>query len=312
MIPRDPALAGELREKLIAFDRDQIALPGIRLRGNLDCLLAQIVDSVRRVRYVEVIRDKHLSEIYADQNSRFFDPLKAASWRRQQGEIEEAFWLVFLLTHFGKNKFTGWQLMQGVYRGGDPERPWNWAHITQNFDAFRHWLQQNKDGLKTLGHFGNHRKYQSLDAYSPTGTGTAMGAYMEWVESAGGHVALMQRFIGENDGDPKRAFHALYKSMEQVVSFGRMGKFDYLTMVGKLGLAGIEPDSTYMTGATGARSGANLLFVGTNRSNLPLDQLEANLNGLESDLRLFFGMQVLEDALCNWHKSPGQYQYFGG
>lgn len=124
MIPRDPALAREIREKLVAFDRDQIVLPGIRQRAHLDCLLAQVVDSVRRVKYVEVIRDKQLSIGITDPNNLIFDPLRAAAWHRQQGHLEEAFWLVFLLTHFGKNKRTGWRLAQEVYKGGNPQAPW--------------------------------------------------------------------------------------------------------------------------------------------------------------------------------------------
>jgi len=50
--------------------------------------------------------------------------------------------------------------------------------------------------------------------------------------------------------------------MNDVERFGRTAKFDYLTMVGKLGLAAIEPGSTYMQGATGPLKGARLLFGG--------------------------------------------------
>ena len=57
-----------------------------------------------------------------------------------------------------------------------------------------------------------------------------------------------------------QVFDYLYRSMDAVASFGRMAKFDYLTMVAKLGLAPIEPGSTYMPGATGPLSGARLLF----------------------------------------------------
>jgi hypothetical protein len=64
--------------------------------------------------------------------------------------------------------------------------------------------------------------------------------------------------------------------MRAVASFGRTARFDYLTMVGKLGLAGIEPGSTYMQGATGPFTGACLLFTGRRIAGLSrrvLDQL---------------------------------------
>jgi Alpha-glutamyl/putrescinyl thymine pyrophosphorylase clade 3 len=100
--------------------------------------------------------------------------------------------------------------------------------------------------------------------------------------------------------------------MDDVVSFGRTAKFDYLTMVGKLQLAPIEPGSTYMQGATGPYQGALLLFCGNARAELSQSELEALLVQLECHLDLYFGMQVLEDALCNWHKSPGKFKPFRG
>jgi hypothetical protein len=100
--------------------------------------------------------------------------------------------------------------------------------------------------------------------------------------------------------------------MNAVIRFGRTAKFDYLTMVGKLQLAAIEPGSTYMGGATGPLRGAKLLFGGNISANISKKTLEEWLIELESHLGLFFGMQILEDALCNWQKSPDRYVYFGG
>ena len=39
--------------------------------------------------------------------------------------------------------------------------------------------------------------------------------------------------------------------MDTVQRFGRLGKFDFLTMLGKLGIAPIEPGITFLKGATG-------------------------------------------------------------
>ncbi|MDB5281903.1 MAG: hypothetical protein JWO06_978, partial [Bacteroidota bacterium] len=114
------------------------------------------------------------------------------------------------------------------------------------------------------------------------------------------------------DSSPAAIFDALYNKMSAVISFGRMGKFDYLAMIGKLSLAPIEPGSAYMLGATGPVPGGRLLFCGDENAHLTIPDLEALLINLNAHLNLFFGMQVLEDALCNWQKSPGDYKYFGG
>lgn len=77
-------------------------------------------------------------------------------------------------------------------------------------------------------------------------------------------------------------------------------------MVGKLGLARIEPPSTYMHGSTGPVKGARLLF-GNHENAVTLEQW---LVELEAELKV--GMQVLEDALCNWQKSPEKFKAFRG
>jgi len=171
-------------------------------------------------------------------------------------------------------------------------------------------LEENAENIKrpdVAGGFGNHRKYESLSGSSLAGTGTIVASYVDWVMELGSHRALIDHALKEANGDPKVAFDLLYKSMSKnVYRFGRLAKFDYLTMLGKLGLAPIEAASTYLTGATGPLSGARLLF-GKKLSPKALDQMLIHL-----DLELNVGMQVLEDSLCNWQKSPNQYRYFGG
>jgi hypothetical protein len=49
---------------------------------------------------------------------------------------------------------------------------------------------------------------------------------------------LVQTALHQNSSDPRKAFDFLFHSMDSVVAFGRTAKFDYLTMLGKLGLAG--------------------------------------------------------------------------
>jgi len=105
-------------------------------------------------------------------------------------------------------------------------------------------------------------------------------------------------------------FDHLYRSMEAVASFGRTARFDYLTMIGKLKLAPIEPGSTYMQGATGPLTGARLLFTGSETGSLSRASADTYVIELEGRLRV--GMQVMEDSLCNWQKSPDAFKPFRG
>ena len=73
--------------------------------------------------------------------------------------------------------------------------------------------------------------------------GAAVETYVAWVSPPRTHQELMDQAFQHADCDRRRAFDDLYKSMDVVASFGRMARFDYLTMVGKLGLAQIEPGS---------------------------------------------------------------------
>lgn len=97
--------------------------------------------------------------------------------------------------------------------------------------------------------------------------------------------------------------------MTEVHRFGRTGRFDYLTMLGKLGFANIIPDSPYVSEATGPMLGAKLLF-----GKPATKERKATIDTWLIDLANYagIGMQELEDALCNWQKSPHLFKPFRG
>jgi hypothetical protein len=230
----------------------------------------------------------------------FFDPIRAASYHASLGNHDEACWLVFLFVHFGKNLKTGWNLLGEVYGRLGQDGSWDWSSVSMNPAAFEHWIAAHTQILRSVGGFGNHRKYESI-----TTTGRTVASYVAWVGQAG-HQA---RFAVALD-EARSAFDVLYRSMKVVQRFGRLAKFDYLTMIGKLALAPIEPESTYLDGATGPVAGARLLLGGETVSDWPTSRLDERLVDLDSHLKV--GMQALEDALCNWQKSPDHFISFRG
>lgn len=317
MRPGDRALAKLIDDSLREFDLKKRPLVGVKDAAYRASLVEQIVESERRIRFITRLRGlKDINQQVADAGSELFDPFKAALLMHRNGMTDEAYWLVFLSVHFGKPKLTGWRIVRDVYGQLGTGVNWDWERTSKDVQSFLIWLAANlhtlkgADGVKRR--FGNHRKYQSLHPYSPSGTGAAFGSYIDWVGPTRTHQVLFQKAANAAGGDPKKMFSELYESMSAVISFGRTAKFDYLTMIGKLGLLPIEPGATYMQGATGPLSGARLLFAGNKNANLDHNTLELWLIELEAELHLYFGMQILEDALCNWQKSPGVFRPFRG
>jgi hypothetical protein len=311
--PKDQAEARRLITALQLFARQSRALPGIRVARRRMAFIEQLIESIHRVKYIALIRQRDVSSRRADPGDDLFEPIKASVFKIRQGDHDEACWLTLLSVHFGKNRRSGWQLARDVYGALGRGQLWDWQHTSSNSAGFRRWLAANQARLRQDGvarAFGNHRKYQSLDANSANGTGAAICSYVAWVLSYGTHAKLFQAAAAAAGHDRRRTFGALYRSMSSVASFGRTARFDYLTMIGKLGLASIEPGSTYMSGATGPLAGARLLFKGNAANPVAPSQLDAWLVDLEAALGV--GMQVLEDSLCNWQKNPDCFVPFRG
>ncbi len=232
MRPRDRELARQLDAALLSHARKQRPLPGIREPAAREALLEQLLESIHRVRYVSIIRTRKLSERSADPNDELFDPLKAALLHQSQGHIDEAFWLVFLFVHFGKHAKAGWRYAREVYGRLGAGNRWDWASTSADPAGLREWLDKHQGELKRAGSphgFGNHRKYESLAAYSNNGTGAVVESYVRWVGPPRTHQELIEDAGRKTGGDPRQAFDYLYQSMRAVRRFGRTARFDYLT-----------------------------------------------------------------------------------
>lgn len=306
MKERDRIRAERLDVGLTTFAARVHDLPGIADPVPRGVLLQQLIDSLHRVEYPRRLLARRMSQRRTDpEDSEYFDPVRAAVHYRAISEHDEACWLVFLFVAYGKSAKHAWRLIRDVYdRLGKGER-WDWRTVASDPTAFEAWIAAHAADLspRGMGGFGNHRKFESVAA-----TGRTAITYVGWVGPQG-HRAKFDGVAAANDYDRRRTFDALYRSMNEVWRFGRLARFDYLTMLGKLDLAPIEPGSTYMTGATGPVSGARLLLGDAAAGWEPsrLDQLLIELGA-----HLALDMQVLEDALCNWQKSPASFKRFRG
>lgn len=306
-----PKAINHINNKIKSYERKIEKLPGIISHDSRTCLIMQLIDSIRRVEFVLRIpqSNRPFSDGVLHPHKAAFDPLKAAVSLKRNGNNDEAFWIIFLATHFGKNKNSEWGLLRAVYGNVGQNPIWSWQKVCADPNAFIQWIDSNTAILKTHGSFGNHRKYESL---KPSITGAAIKSYIDWINSFGNHAQMIEEIKKMQKNNPQNMFSYLYDSMGNVKRFGRLGKFDFLTMIGKTGLAPIVPNSAYMKEATGPLNGAQLLFYDAIKKKPNVEELDKKLSVLGEFLGQSFCMQILEDALCNWQKSPDKYQYFKG
>lgn len=301
--PTREARRCELEDALVAHSQKN-ALPGIAAAECRQALALQFISSLRRQDYTRLLLARPVDPKRADPHSAIFDPERAVVHHIRAGNEDEAAWLVFLMTHFGNAGSQGWRRLVDVY-GMLGEGVWDWRTIVANSGEFAAWLDANHDRIG--GRFGNHRKYESLSAPGPNGTGAVVASYVAWI--GGSHREHFANAVREAGNDPANIFDAIYRSMT-VRRFGRLAKFDFLALIGRYGIAPVEPGSAYLVGATGPTRGARLLFDGVVDGRTSSADLQRRLNNLDADLHV--GMQAMEDALCNWQKSPRKFVNFTG
>ena len=280
-------------------------LPGLADPRAVDTLAMQFIASLRREDYYRVVQRKPISANRADPNHSSFDAERAVAFHVQRGNLDEAAWLAFLMTHFARPAETGWLRLRDVY-GRLGTGIWDWNIVSADPGAFSAWLATHWRDIR--GKFENHRKYESLRPDSTRNTSLVVGSYVRWI-GAEGHQRFFADVIRRAGNDPHTIFDTLYREIP-IVSFGRLAKFDYLALIGRYGIAPISAGSAYLDGATGPAKGARLLFDGRRDGPTTNNVLQDLLDGLDAHLGV--GMQVMEDALCNWQKKPLEFQHFRG
>lgn len=280
-------------------------LPGISDPVALETLATQIVASLRREDYYVLVQKKGIVSEKADPNSGQFDAERAVAFHMQQGNIEEAAWLIFLMTHFARPASSGWLRLRDVY-GMLGHGIWDWNTVSANPTSMIDWLKQNWTQIR--GKFGSHRKYESLRPNSQRNFERVLTSYLSWIGSAGQEQFFSQA-VRSTGNDPAKIFDTLYNGMS-VTTFGRLAKFDYLSLIGRYGVAPIRAGSAYLPGATGPGRGTRLLFTASTTASVSDKALQSWLDDLDEDLKV--GMAVLEDSLCNWQKSATSFVHFKG
>lgn len=285
----------------------EIPLPGLFDEEAYTCFLYQLADSIRRISYVTTLSQKNTHLSNAHLKSIYFNPIKEAIALRNSNELDEAIWLIFIAICTGKHKDNGWELCRQIYTGLTTSVYWSWQNASREPISLANWIDANAARLKRISPFGNHRKFETFNPSNPNRISRTFESYISWALSYQNHAGMIRELCVSSRGDN---FESVYHSLSSVRRFGRLARFDFLTMLGKLDLAPLEPSHAYIQGSSGPAEGVRQLLGVQTSVAVP----EANriLELLGMFLPYSFIMQVLEDALCNWQKDPTEYKYFPG
>ena len=261
-----------------------------------EILALQLIDSVEHENQIKALADTKISSACCDPNSDSFDPIKAIVFLKDS-DYDEACWLSFLLIYTDDSADNDWPFMRLLYKGVGLDIPrLTWKAVTEHSDLVTQ-LDTVASALarqQPKPKFGHHRAYESLAQLPAVFT-----SYIGFINEQGGHKALFQP--NKSNVDKQSYFETLYSLIRQnIYRFGRLSTFEYLCLLGKMGLADVEPDSCYIAEASGPKRGAKLLFGMLNN-----EQLDAHAVGLADYMDV--GYQEMEAAICHWQKSPNRY-----
>ena len=275
-------------------------MPGLRRHTSREKFIGALMDSDKKLRALRL----RIFSGQTDPGTKDFHPLRAIVENFNKGEHDEATWLAFLCIHFGWTRQGGKsaETVRLFYRKFGKGK-WDWKTVVRSPADVREWmLTLSKAELKQLK-FGNHRKYETNNPSSAIGTPAVITSFVEWVRQNGDSSAW-QAFVSAKKigATPEAAFDFLYESLGQVKRFGRTAKFDFLCLLGNLGILDVVPAHCYLHDSTGPRAGALLLVIGGKEGSLT-PQIEGIVRKLRNSLGV--PVEALEDALCIWQKGKG-------
>ena len=271
-----------------------INLPSI----SYEILALQLIESKEREAEIKKLLDSEIDPEVINPQSDKFDPIQAIIYLKHS-HYEEACWLSFLLIYTNDSEHTDWDFMRKLYSGAGlnvaGSLTWQLLNdqpnmLNQRLETMTLSLAQSQPKPK----FGHHRAYESLN-HLPI----VFSSYIDFINEKGGHRALFKP--KDKAIDKIDYFKVLYSLIRQnIYRFGRLSTYEHLCLLGKLGLAEVEPDSCYIAEASGPKRGAKLLFGMLNN-----EQLDEHAVDLADYLQV--GYQQLEAAICHWQKSPERF-----
>jgi hypothetical protein len=283
-------------EARIALFEASHNLQGLQTIESQTRLAEKLFDSEKKLRALSMRKFSGSTDPFRKD----FHPLKAILQHFDAGNRDESIWLAFLFTHFGWDARSlrirdTVRLFYGKFSKGR----WDWETVCHRPGAVEEWMHLNPKKIRSLK-FGNHRKYETNNPDSRNGTPAVIRSFVEWVKVAGrGSPYEALRAVAKGK-TPEIAFDNIYQQMS-VIRFGRTGRFDFLCLLGNLGILRISPPHCYLAEGTGPRTGAIQMVTGKRNGRLTVE-VEHTIQRFRKHLSV--PVEAMEDALCNWQKRP--------
>lgn len=271
----------------VNFDNDVISV-----------LSHQTIDSIRRISIYEAYaikarRAEQLNLPFIDTSNPF------TLSQRSSLEVDSKVWYIYLATYFGKSNKSKWKLFnKAVFR--KDRTLIRLKEIQTNREKYYSYLK-DIDFFEGAN-FSNHRKYTKKALEGHNGLINSIDYFLDNLDHYS-HSKLVE-------------FDLIFRNAMRIPNFGRMAAFDFTSSLCKCNLNVKDPISMYHHSSTGPlRALKDILILADCKDVSKSAQVEFGNNLLDWFIRHFNTQvvaQVLEDAICNWQKSPKKYQrYFG-
>lgn len=287
--------SNELQTRIAEFQALH-KLPGLATRESQARLAEKLFNSEKKLRALSMRKFAGST----DPSRKDFHPLKAIVELFEGGNRDEAIFLGFLVTHFGWDARSV-RLRDSVrlFYGKFGKGRWDWKTLRQDPGAVEDWMRANPGKVKRM-RFGNHRKYETNNPDSRVGTPAVIQSFSNWVNQTARGSPYQALRAAAKGKTPELAFDNAYRRIS-VIRFGRTAKFDFLCLLGNLGILEISPPHCYLAGSSGPKSGALQMVTGKRNGRLSAE-VENTIRQLRRHLSA--PVEAMEDALCGWQKRP--------
>ncbi len=264
----------------------------------INTLCYQTIDSIRRISIYKKYAEK--AKNAEELNLPFYytsNPFTLS--QRSSLNIGSKVWYIYLATYFGKSNKSKWKLFyKAAFRKDETlirveeilaSREQYYSHLS-NIDLF-----ENAD-------YSNHRKFTKKSLVGEKGVINSMDYFLDNLDDYS-HAKPID-------------FNIIYNNALKIPNFGRLAAFDFTSSLCKCNLNVKDPISMYHHNSSGPlRALKDFLILADCKDLSKSAQIKLGDDLLywffqHSDIEIV--AQVLEDAICNWQKSPRHYQrYFG-
>jgi hypothetical protein len=213
-----------------------------------------------------------------------------------EGALEHATWMCFLVVYLsplqGEDPFAGIRLAlerEGGAWGGRGED--GGGRGTGDDDSASRGKGDGGDGVLSLEGI----PLGPRTSHDPARGAETLRAYRHWAAHAGGQARAL---IGEESWTPQRRFERAFERLA-LPGFGRMGRYELLVTLGRLGLYELQADSLHLTGRRGTAPD-DLTTVAAKRVLAVGDPIYLERRVVAFARELSVPVDVLDLAFANW------------